>query len=53
MKGWRNCLMEILSSDMALNEINKLNERKAAIATEIEEKRKAFDESDVETREAI
>lgn len=45
--------MEILSSDMALNEINKLNERKAAIATEIEEKRKAFDESDVETREAI
>lgn len=45
--------MEILSSEMALNEINKLNERKAAIATEIEEKRKAFDESDVETREAI
>lgn len=45
--------MEILSSEMALNEINKLNERKAAIATEIEEKRSKFNESDVETREAI
>lgn len=45
--------MEILSSEMALNEINKLNERKNAIATEIEEKRSKFNESDVETREAI
>ena len=45
--------MEILSSEMALNEINKLNERKNAIAAEIEEKRSKFNESDVETREAI
>lgn len=45
--------MEILSSEMALAEINKLNERKNAIATEIEEKRSKFNESDVETREAI
>lgn len=38
---------------MALEEINKLNERRNAIASEVAEKRSTFENSDVETRDAI
>ena len=44
---------EILSSAMAQAEIDKLVERKNVIAESITEKRSAFEESDVETRDAI
>ena len=44
---------EILSSAMADAEITKLIERKNVIAESITEKRSAFEESDVETRDAI
>jgi len=44
---------EILSSAMAEAEITKLVERKSVIADSITEKRSAFEESDVETRDTI
>ena len=44
---------EILSSAMAEEEINKLTARRNEIASTIEEKRTAFAESDVETRDAL
>lgn len=44
---------EILSSAQAETEITKLVERKNVIAETITEKRSAFEESDVETRDAI
>lgn len=44
---------EILSSAMAEAEIAKLAERKSVIADSITEKRSAFEESDVETRDSI
>lgn len=44
---------EILSSAMAEEEIRKLNERKNDIASSIEERKASFEQSDVETRDAI
>ena len=44
---------EILSSAMADEQINKLIARKNEIANSITEKRTAFEQSDVETRDAI
>lgn len=44
---------EILSSAMADEQINKLIARKNEIAASIVEKREAFEQTDVETRDAI
>ena len=44
---------KILSSEMASEEIRNLTEKRNAIATEIEEKRNEFENSEVETRDAI
>ena len=44
---------KILSSEMALDEINKLTEKRNALAKSIEDKRSEFESADVETRDAI
>lgn len=43
----------ILSSEMAIAEIEKLESRKAELETSMEEKRASFEDADIETRDAI
>lgn len=43
----------ILSSEMAIAEIEKLNTRKSELESQMAEKRATFEEADVETREAL